>query len=219
MALRTMNRDFKSTSDILDEAVSDKMVVGVQDIQESRFRTYTFRELQQERREFVKKREQKKTQNLLKRLLASLDSKNKACKADDEFFTEYYRRNDYSNPNSDHSEVTLPKFQETYRSCRFLDTKSDRTFSNDWCRPDWVSKRLFANVMDRRNDGTLLCDDLKIVKNSVDYANARRFRKNSNDLNQCSLERIFTNSKDEERIESKNANVKTNQKRSFKEFL
>ncbi|XP_033343112.1 uncharacterized protein LOC117230113 [Megalopta genalis] len=219
MALRSVNRRFKSTSDIFDEAVSNEMSDGAQGNPKNRFSTYTFKDLQQERRKFVKKREPKKSQNFLRRLLASLDKKNEACKADDEFVTEYYRRNDYSNPNSDYLDATLQNFEETNESSRLLGARSFRTFTIDRCRPDLVSKRQSTNAADHREIRTFSSEDLKMIKNSADYAKSRRFRRNSNDLSRCTLERIFTNGKDEERIEPKNEKAKPSRKRSLIDFL
>lgn len=226
MAVKIRNRHFKSTSNILDDVGSDKMADRIRNISEDRYRTYTFTDFQQEKRKFAKKHEPKKSQNLLKKLLASLEKKNEACKADDEFFTEYYRRNDYSNPNSDFFSEGLQNIRETSENCRFSSPRSSETFLINRCRPDLVSKKL--PVVENRKNEELLFEDATIddkvdkllhINKSVDFANSRRFRKSTNDLNRCTLEKIFTDTDCKQEIDVKDSRKKHDRKRSFKEFL
>ncbi|XP_076646539.1 uncharacterized protein LOC143355533 [Halictus rubicundus] len=219
MAVQIVGRRFKSTSNILDEVRSDKMVGRTRNVPEDRYRTYTFNDLQQEKRKFAKKHEPKKSQNLLKKLLASLEKKNEACKADDEFFAEYYRRNDYSNPNSDCLGERLQNIGETSENCQF----SKKTFFVSRCRPGLDSKKL--PVVENRENKEFLPEDLTIddkvekllQRHSVDFANSRRFRRTTDDLNRCTLEKIFTECKQE--IGVKDSRKKHDRKRSFKDFL
>ncbi|XP_031846975.2 uncharacterized protein LOC116433230 [Nomia melanderi] len=105
MAPELCDRRFKSTSNILNEAASREDESREDLSARNRFRTYTFKDLRQERKYFAENvvQERKKSRNLIRRLIGSLERKNEECKADDEFFARYYRRNDYSDPNFDHS--------------------------------------------------------------------------------------------------------------------
>ena len=96
----------KSTSDILDDIESDEDHLSAED----RYRTYTLEDLKDKKNYFAKERGRRKesssqkSQSFVKKLIASLERKNEICKADDEFLTKYYSRNDYSDPNSDINE-------------------------------------------------------------------------------------------------------------------
>ncbi|XP_076294607.1 uncharacterized protein LOC143215894 [Lasioglossum baleicum] len=211
MAVKIRDRHFKSTSNILSEVGSDNMAGRIRNIPEDRYRTYTFTDFQQENRKFAKKHEPKKSQNLLRKLLASLEKKNEACKADDEFVTEYYRKNDYSNPNSDFLSGRLQ------RNCRFSGPKSSETFLVNRCRPDLVSKKL--PVIDDRGNEEFLFEEKSLQRHSVDFANSRRLRKSTNDLNRCTLEKIFTDTDCKQEIGVKDSREKHDRKRSFKDLL
>ena len=97
----------KSTSDILDDIASDEENIRGDLSAKDRYRTYTFEDLNEKKNYFAKERERRKesssqkSQSFVKKLIASLERKNEICKADDEFLTKYYSRNDYSDPNSD----------------------------------------------------------------------------------------------------------------------
>ncbi|XP_043258562.1 uncharacterized protein LOC122400892 [Colletes gigas] len=111
MALELRSNRSKSTSDILDGIVYENKNVMENSTVNNRYRTYTVKNLKKEKKYFVKtscsdcNREEEsstpKSQNFVKKWIASLERKNEACKADDEFVTKYYRRN--SNPSSDYS--------------------------------------------------------------------------------------------------------------------
>ncbi|XP_076665097.1 uncharacterized protein LOC143367317 isoform X1 [Andrena cerasifolii] len=92
----------KSTLDIFDDIQSDEDHLSAED----RYRTYTLEDLKEKKNYFAKERGRRqesssqKSQSFVKKMIASLERKNEICKADDEFLTKYYSRNDYSDPNS-----------------------------------------------------------------------------------------------------------------------
>lgn len=99
MALRLTNNRSKSASDILEETTHNKKKFEQHYFTENRYRTYTLKGFEEEKKIFVEKEQStpKSTQNFVKKLIASLEKKNEACKADDEFFAKYYTRNDCPN--------------------------------------------------------------------------------------------------------------------------
>lgn len=108
MAVRLRSNRSKSTSDIVDEVVQgdENCSRG-----ESKYRTYTVEDLEEKQRRFTKasgrahEREHswQKSQNFVKKLIASLEKKNEVCQANDEFLTTYYKRSDSSVTNSEHA--------------------------------------------------------------------------------------------------------------------
>lgn len=100
MALELANGRSKSTTDILDGTTYNKDKFQ-QNFTENRYRTYTLKGFEEEKLRFVEKEPftPKSTQNFVKKIIASLEKRNEACKADDEFFAKYYKRNDCSNTN------------------------------------------------------------------------------------------------------------------------
>lgn len=111
----------KSTSDILDDVASDEENIQGDLSAKDRYRTYTLEDLEEKKDYFAKERERRKdsssqkSQSFVKKLIASLERKNEICKADDEFLTKYYSRNDYSDRNSDVNEnhVSFPVDRNT----------------------------------------------------------------------------------------------------------
>ena len=99
MALRLTNSRSKSASDILEETTRNKKKFEQHYFTENRYKTFTLKGFEEEKTSFVEKEQStpKSTQNFVKKLIASLEKKNEACKADDEFFAKYYTRNDCPN--------------------------------------------------------------------------------------------------------------------------
>ncbi|KZC14339.1 PREDICTED: uncharacterized protein LOC107192485 [Dufourea novaeangliae] len=276
---------FKSTSDILEELTIHEEKIQEDFHTENRFRTYTFKDLREEKRHFTKNsaRERTKSQNFLKKWIASFERKNEACKAEDEFFTKYYRRNDYSNPNSDYSfdarSQDPRERRETHGNCQLSLTRTNKRFFQNHYRYEWVSdnKLIVSNnekikqfsIENGKNNNEehlntkseiherthrysnctrshrlnsqyifSVNSDTKTKKfskvsslesnrprdqlyNCVDLVNSRRLRNSTNDLNRDTLERIFTNSKEEDsqKLMNESSKKKPGRKRSFKNIL
>ncbi|XP_076387788.1 uncharacterized protein LOC143264441 isoform X2 [Megachile rotundata] len=101
MALGLANGRSKSATDILDGITTHNKDKFQQNFTENRYRTYTLKGFEEEKLRFAEKEPctPKSTQNFVKKIIASLEKRNEACKADDEFFAKYYKRNDCSNTN------------------------------------------------------------------------------------------------------------------------
>lgn len=140
MALKFKSYRSKSTSNILDEVVANRNEkVTDNSSVNNRYRTYTIKDLEKEKRCFAKtsscERERKKgqkSQNFVKKLLTSLERKNEVCKADDEFVAKYYRRNDHATSNSNCFRSDVVR-QNSCRIERNEDRNHPRARMNEKC--------------------------------------------------------------------------------------
>lgn len=110
MALRSRSNHSKPTSDtseiVNNEGKSQNNSISI----ENKYTSYTFQNFKVRKKcfrenSFCEPKEVQsanKSQNFVRKIIASLERKNTACTANDEFFTKYNRRND-SNHNFDHS--------------------------------------------------------------------------------------------------------------------
>ncbi|XP_068988414.1 uncharacterized protein [Bombus flavifrons] len=110
MALRSRSDHFKPTSDtseiVNNEEKSQNNSISI----ENKYTSYTFQNFKVRKKCFEENlfcepkevQYANKSQNFVRKIIASLERKNKACTANDESFTEYNRRNG-SNLNFDHS--------------------------------------------------------------------------------------------------------------------
>ena len=110
MALQSRSIHSKPTSDtseiVNNEGKSQNNSISI----EKKYTSYTFQNFKVRKKCFREDsfcepeevQSANKSQNFVRKIIASLERKNRACMANDEFFTKYNRRND-SNLNFDHS--------------------------------------------------------------------------------------------------------------------
>ena len=101
----------KSTSRILEiQTAHNKRKLQENSIStEDKYRTYTVEDFVERRKRFSgniidqskKIQSVNRSQNFVKKIIASFENKNEVCRANDEFFARYYRRNNHVNSNSD----------------------------------------------------------------------------------------------------------------------
>ncbi|CAK9809566.1 hypothetical protein ANTQUA_LOCUS6074 [Anthophora quadrimaculata] len=287
MALTVRSNRSKSTSDILDEIVKTEgtskgssFLVGNQ--------CRTSEDLRSERKCSTKdsthegKRQQsmQKSQNFVKKLIASLEKRNEACKADDEFFTKLYKKNEHSNYSLDRKhqfsygmkviEKEIPfLYTETNRSTLPND-ETERNSSRDVCvenkvpvfpdikrnkqvatRNENLKDSKFAVSREEENNLEIdkqnkMYDEIQFdvnenkerkkflnssfdtyrsrfeLESQIDVANSY-FLKKTEKRRKSTLERIFVNSKGDEkskrRIFNGTSKKKLNRNKSFKDLL
>lgn len=110
MALRSRSNHSKPTSDtseiVNNEGKSQNNSISI----ENKYTNYTFQNFKVRKKcfrensfcELKEVQSANNSQNFVRKIIASLERENKACTANDEYFTKYNRRND-SNHNFDHS--------------------------------------------------------------------------------------------------------------------
>ena len=224
----------KSTSDILDDIESDEDHLSAED----RYRTYTLEDLKEQKNYFAKERGRRKksssekSQSFVKKLIASLERKNEICKADDEFLTKYYSRNDYSDPNSDINEnrASFPVDRNTSQNFkREPDSKNKiGEFRNskitEWSRSEDRGKNCNAKELilghTKEKEETLDTDEKHRVEipKHVGSLNCCFAKKNKDDRKRNTLERIFRKKKEDATLGG-NERKKLDRRSSFKDFL
>ena len=221
----------KSTSDILDDIESDEDHLSAED----RYRSYTLEDLKEKKNYFAKERgrrqesSSKKSQSFVKKLIASLERKNEICKADDEFLTKYYSRNDYSDPNSDINEnhASFPVDRNTSQNFkREPDSKKMvGEFRNskitEWSRSEnrgnnCSAKELILGHTKKKEEISRSELSTEVPKH-VGSLNSCFLKKNKGGRKNYTLERIFRKKEDVTLVG--NERKKLDRRSSFKDFL
>ncbi|CAL7945301.1 unnamed protein product [Xylocopa violacea] len=176
MALKLTSNRSKSTSDILDKMVNNDQNPFVI---ENKYRAYTAENLREEQKSVArgpiseenKEQSLQKSQNFVKKLIASLEKKNVTCKADNEFFTKYYKRNDYSNLNSDYSfEVKTVGAETSVSNLKISDAASGNRKTRPTAKPEAFAKSnlpLCPNVEIKRKLLSQNCSKNRHIKKLV----------------------------------------------------
>ncbi|XP_026666532.1 uncharacterized protein LOC113463845 [Ceratina calcarata] len=168
MSVKLRHFRSRSTSDILDEERSQKNSVSL----ENKYKTYSFVDCKKDNCEQRKEHLTRKSQNFVKKLIASLEGTNEVCKADDEFLTTYYRRNDEFYLNSDYSCVTKSKasdeIEKTGTRSTILDVTMDKLSLQDFKQEQNTKSKFVKNasIYVNGNKNILLqkCSNIRDIK-------------------------------------------------------
>ncbi|XP_076665099.1 uncharacterized protein LOC143367317 isoform X2 [Andrena cerasifolii] len=224
----------KSTLDIFDDIQSDEDHLSAED----RYRTYTLEDLKEKKNYFAKERGRRqesssqKSQSFVKKMIASLERKNEICKADDEFLTKYYSRNDYSDPNSYLNErhASFPADRNSSQNFKrepdskntvgeFRDSKI-----TEWSRSENRGKNCNAKELilghTRKKEETFETDEKRSIEipKHVGSLNSCFLKKNKDDRKRDTLDRIFRK-KEKDVTLGGNERKKLDRRSSFKDFL
>lgn len=141
MALRSRSNHSKPTSDtseiVNNEGKSQNNSISI----ENKYTSYTFQNFKVRKKCFRENsfcepeevQSANKSQNFVRKIIASLERKNKVCTANDELFTKYNRRND-SNHNFDHSfnrKVETSNKIKNEIPVSNMETETSKVFSED----------------------------------------------------------------------------------------
>ncbi|XP_071863908.1 uncharacterized protein [Bombus fervidus] len=186
MALQSRSIHSKPTSDtseiVNNEGKSQNNSISI----ENKYTSYTFQNFKVRKKcfrenSFCEPKEVQsanKSQNLVRKIIASLERKNKACIANGEFFTKYNRRND-SNLNFDHS---FNRNVETYNKIKNeipvsnMETETSQVSSEDDnkiqnSRPETPTRYhlpVSSNIGTRKKVSLEICIKNSNSKKSVD---------------------------------------------------